>query len=191
MNPSIFGNDVNRRDYWRPTRAVRVSDGWLVASNCGEFGAWLDWFGEQGESTYKISNDQVVDFVEVAGNLMVVEGLAHLGLTRGSLVKIVYAANRWIAEEVARLPAAPCMAISQGDSVLVVHGEGLLRSTASGAMTNLVRFPSLGRLYPNSAILDGQKMYVGMRGYVWEVDLHHAKRRLLAPQQLSGTRPTT
>ena len=146
-----------------------------------------DWFDERGESSYKISNHQVVDFVEVAGNLLVIEGLAHMGMSRGSLVKLVRTANRWTVEKVAKLPSAPCVAIPQGESILIVHGEGLLRSTASGAMVDLVRFPSIGMLYPNSAILDGQKLYVGMRGFVWEVDHAEAKARLLAPNALCDT----
>ena len=181
----LHGDDPFRRSYSPPpSNAVRVKDGWLVASNFGEFGAWLDWFSETGDSTYEISNHHVVDFVQVEGNLMAVEGLAHLSLSTGSVIRLVQLSDRWMVEEVAPLPAAPRIGLAHLNSILIVHGDGLARSTASGSLEQLVRFPYLGRLYPESALIHGQKLYVGMRGYVWEVDLETKAARLLAPRSI-------
>ena len=66
----------------RTPKVLRVTDGWLVAWNAGEWGGQLWWFSPDGTESDKISNDQIVAFFEAHGRLFALEGLDHM-LPRG------------------------------------------------------------------------------------------------------------
>ena len=57
--------------------SVKISDGWIIGFNAGEFGAGLWWFSPDGKKREKISEDQVVGFFVTDAGLLALEGLAH------------------------------------------------------------------------------------------------------------------
>jgi hypothetical protein len=65
-----------------------VSDGWLVGFNQGEFGAALYWFSRDGKRKYKISDHQVQRFVSLTDGVYAIEGLGHLTMSEGSIIRI-------------------------------------------------------------------------------------------------------
>lgn len=169
------------------SRLARVDDGWLVGFNQGEFGAALYWFSLDGLSHYKISEHQVVEFFRYAGEWAAIEGLDHLGLARGSIIRITRTnpQRRWQVQTALTLTSAP-YAVAQvpyGPTLVVLsHAvvaiEGLNRPTAL-----LENAPWEG-LYPQSAALtaDSRTLYIGMRQYVAELDLRTRKLRMLLPR---------
>ena len=50
--------------------SVKVSDGWIIGFNAGEFGAGLWWFSPDGKKREKISGDQVVGFFVTDAGLL-------------------------------------------------------------------------------------------------------------------------
>jgi hypothetical protein len=90
-------------------KAFHVRDGWLVGFNEGEFGAALYWFSSDGRRNYKISDDQVVDFMSTSQGIIAIQGLAHMGVSEGSIIRLAPAAKtgRWTSTEVKSLPEAP------------------------------------------------------------------------------------
>jgi hypothetical protein len=167
------------------TRFARVDDGWLVGFNQGEFGAALFWFSSDGQRHYRISEHQVVDFFPYAGGWAAIEGLGHLGLARGSIIRITrHGTGRWQARTTLTLPDAP-YAVAQVPygPTLIVLGGSLIAVEALSRWTTLIDKAPWEPLYPHSAVLtaDSRTLYVGMRQYVAEFDLQTRKLRMLLP----------
>jgi hypothetical protein len=164
----------------------KVTDGWLVGFNAGEWGGALYWYSEDGSSNYKISDSQAVSFYRVAGVIYAIEGLAHLDLGEGSVILIHKNGKdgKWTELSYAKLPRAPAIAC--------VHRNGLVTITTSDSIVSvddnrkvrtLLANAPWPMFYPNSAVLtpNEKKLYIGMREYVGEFDLTTRKLRLLVP----------
>lgn len=165
---------------------VRVDDGWLVGFNQGEFGAALYWFSLDGKHNYKISDDQIVDFIALPDGLYAIEGLAHLSMSEGSLIRISrsQSSNHWQAANVTTLPFAPYAVSARRDgTMLITLSDSIVQISNDRATTTLLPDAPWRGLYPNSSVLssDEQKLYIGMRQFVGEFDISTKKLRLLVP----------
>ncbi|WP_147263563.1 hypothetical protein [Roseimicrobium gellanilyticum] len=163
-----------------------TDDGWLVAFNRGEFGAALYWYDKTGKSSYKISDHQVVAFVSNTKGIFAVEGLSHLGLNHGSIIRIsrAHQASSWRAETFAKLPSCPEAAASSKDGTLYVAlSDRLLAVTPKGEMTSLMQGDFLLGGQANSALLssDESTLYVGMTQFVLKVNVKTRQQRYLLP----------
>jgi hypothetical protein len=169
-------------------RFAAVDDGWLVGFNEGEFGAALYWFSGDGRRSYKISEHQVVDFVRLSDGVYAIEGLAHLTLSRGSMIRITKprADDRWAAAEVTKFPGKPYTVSVRRDETMLITLDGSLIAIGRDRKveTLLADFPA-GGLYPSSSVLsrDERKLYVGMRQFVAEFELETETLRLLIPSE--------
>ena len=164
----------------------RVDDGWLVAFNHGEFGAALYWFSDDGQRHYKVSDHQVVGFFALPNGLHAIEGLAHLGLSKGSIIRMARTepGARWRALTVTNLPFAPyAISIGRDNKMLVTLSDVLVSVGDDRRVETLLGNSPWSGLYPNSSILssDEQKLYIGMRQFVAEFDILSRKLRFLIP----------
>lgn len=169
---------------------LRVDDGWLVGFNQGEFGAALYWFSQDGRRNYKVSDHQVVDFVSTTDRVLAIEGLAHLGISRGSLIRIARAngAGPWMADSLTRLPFAPyAVSRRRGGELLITLSDSMVSVVPNDKpmVRTLLADADWGMLYPNSSALtpDERKLYIGMRQFVVEFDLQARHLRFLLPGQ--------
>jgi hypothetical protein len=165
---------------------ARVDDGWLVGFNQGEFGAALYWFSPGGQRDYKISNHQVVDFFSLPDGIHAIEGLAHLSMSTGSIIRITRPEPdaRWQASTVTKLPCAPyAISVRRDGTMLVTLSYSLVSVGKDWKITTLLSEAAWEGLYPNSSVLspDQQKLYIGMRQFVGEFDISKKKLRLLVP----------
>ncbi len=163
-----------------------VDDGWLVGFNEGEFGAALYWFSQDGKRSYKVSEHQIVDFVSRPDGIYAIEGLAHLGMSAGSVIRIARAtaSSHWQATTIAKLPFAPyALSLRQDGTMLVTLSDSLVSIGPDHTIRTLFSKALWGALYPNSSIIssDGTKLYIGMRQFVGEFDLTTNKFRFLIP----------
>ncbi len=171
-----------------PSAFARVDDGWLIGFNHGEFGAALYWFSLDGNRNYKISDHQVVDFISTPDGFLAVEGLAHLGTSRGSLIRVTRAKGekQWKAKSLVTLPFAPYAVSRRRDGALLITLSDSLVAVAPGdraKVQTLLADADWGGLYPNSSALasDERKLYIGMRQFVGEFDLQTKTLRFLIP----------
>ncbi|HEO65557.1 MAG TPA: hypothetical protein ENI73_06765, partial [Spirochaetes bacterium] len=76
---------------------LKVSDGWLVGYNAGEFGGGLVWFSKNGKKHYEIKflrkrdgygNDRIHQFETVNGKIYALAGLAHLFTNEGHILHL-------------------------------------------------------------------------------------------------------
>lgn len=166
---------------------AEVADGWLVGFNQGEFGAALYWFSRDGKDSYKISDHQVVRFFPRAdGSVDAAEGLAHLGISRGSLIHVWRsdANSRWRADTTLALPSAPYAGVRCRDgSLLLALSTALVRVNADFRLATLLGDVPWSGLYPNSSVLspDEHRLFIGMRQFVGEFDLTTRRLRLFIP----------
>src|SRR5262245_58039948 len=106
--------------YRRPFCAARVEDGWLVSYNKGEFGGAVWWFSADGKKRYEVESGNVWQFVATKDGIFAVDGLAHLTMNYGSIVRITKKDGRWVGNTFAKLPAEGCAAVALADGTLVV-----------------------------------------------------------------------
>jgi len=115
------------RDF--PRRFVEVDDGFVVGYNKGEWGGKLYWFARDGKSRYRISDHQVTEFVRHGTDLYAFEGLSHLGLDHGSMIKLERRDGRWSARTIAKLAGEPGPYVVDGsERVLIIAGGDKLVS---------------------------------------------------------------
>jgi len=159
---------------------ILVPDGWLVGFNAGEWGGSLWWFSATGKDYYKISDDQIVSFLKRDGEIMGIEGLAHLGISKGNIIKVEKNKDtgKYVSLQILNLNAAPEAAILDTDnSVIVVTTSGLFRASGD-KLTKIVDGFWL-TLYPNSIVVDAQRnAYIGMRQGVAKISLSDSNQKI-------------
>lgn len=154
---------------------LHATDGWLIGYNAGEWGGSLWRFSEDGAKKYKISDDQINGFLQTSHGIYGLEGLAHLGISKGGIVKIIKnkKTNRWGSELFAKLHEAPdAVALDKDGSMIVVTTSGLVRVSSVGKVEILVKDTDWWGFYPNSIVLDSSgTAYIGMRQGVAKISL--------------------
>lgn len=171
----------------KDTATMSVNDGWLVGFNQGEFGGALFWFSGDGKQNYKISDHHVVDIFSGLNSVYAIEGLDHMGLSNGSIIRIARAESgqRWRASTVVGLPSAPCTISTRGDGTMFVTSpNSIVAISRDWKVTTSLQDPWWYR--PTSSVLspDEQKLYIGMEYFVGEFDIRTKKLRLLVPSDI-------
>ena len=182
--------------------AIEVEDGYLVGFNRGEWGGELYWFSKNGKERYEISGHQIVQFIERDNKIYAIEGLAHLGLTGGSIIEIKKQEEEWVAKEFLKLPTTP-RAIkldSKGNFIVVTFGTnwsfgkggngviinatpGLFSIDRDANIDTLVEDGMWGdSLYPSSMVIQNDVVYIGMRKGIYKFDLSEKKDEWLLPE---------
>lgn len=146
-------------------RAVKkVEDGYIIGLNSGEFGGGLWFLSNDGESSYEIlphrRTHQIFKFND---KLYVIEGLAHLALSNGNLLELTREGD-WKVSKTYELPGTPDFIIRENDNVLIVTSEYLMSFNKHEKLSKVLKAPFYwGSLYPSSAIIDDNDIYIAMR----------------------------
>jgi hypothetical protein len=146
----------------------RVSDGWLVGYDAGEFGGALWWFGVDGSDRKKLSDDNVAGFADSSLGVLALVGLAHMGTDYGKvlLVREGKQGNRQV-DTISDLGSAPtAFAMESGNSLIVATYDKIIRVLIPGGVEQILA-PKDGLPYPNSLTLSkAGVIHVGMRHFV-------------------------
>jgi hypothetical protein len=151
-----------------PNAVHKVSDGWLVSYNRGEFGGAVWWFSADGSDRRAISKHRVSQFITHQKRVLAVEGLAHLGSSEGSVIEFTRK-DHWTVSTFIELPQSGEVVVSLPDERLcIVASDMLLALSMDGRLEVLIPNARWGSLYPNSAVYDqiSQTLYIGMRQFV-------------------------
>lgn len=128
------------REFGGPRLDLRVSDGWIISVNRGEFGGGLWWFSPEGDRHERIGERLNVDeLLVVDGRPHVVTSLRHMGISEGAIFRLEQVEGAWALIEVAVLPLGPA-AVVPGTSpeLVIVDDVGLLQvDVRSGAMARI------------------------------------------------------
>lgn len=184
---------------------AQVDDGWLVGFNVGEWGGRLWWTDRNGRNAYPveyagrctdIADTGPLQWHEKPGDkgghvtnivsldrrndkVFAFEGLAHLGPSAGSLMRVQRDDRGWQACMVRNIGGAPEAVVADGDDAWLATIAGGLGPERDGALVRVdvggrlqilaqPAFAALGAgLYANSMVkLSDGTIYVGMRHFV-------------------------
>ena len=154
--------------------STKVSDGWIVSFNAGEFGAGVWWFSPDGKKRYKISEAWIGSFIETDSGLLALEGIAHGTESKGRILRLARSTTgRWQSEDHVDLKHAPYVAVKGADGSLVVATtDRLLRVVPADRRVEVLLDDAFWKeLYPNSIVLiPGGTFYLGMRHGVVKIE---------------------
>lgn len=168
------------RDRIGRRHVLRVSDGWLVGFDAGEFGGGLWWFGPEGEEAYRlhppsetVANDEgrarvenVRGFAQLEGKVVVLIGLDHLLGSQGRAFRVYRAADRWTLLPLAVFDASPRSWVAAEGRLFLVMQDGLWALDPEGQLES-VHATDLTGLAPSSLVHTPERVfYIGLRHYV-------------------------
>jgi hypothetical protein len=163
-------------------RPAKVTNGWLVGYDLGEFGGSVWWFSADGRDSAKVSDGQVSAFFKVRDFLVATGGLAHMGSDEGRILRLTQdSAGRWRAVSILDLGDSPEAPVKESDSALLIVGARRLTRVVFSDVSSPVKAESLasrnwGFLYPNSAVrTPSGTVYVGMRHAVMRLVPDHSR----------------
>ncbi|RYE34163.1 MAG: hypothetical protein EOP48_30560 [Sphingobacteriales bacterium] len=156
--------------FYSERNVAKVDDGYLVGFYGGEWGGCLYWYSSDGKENYKISGDMVEQYVKRGNTLYAIEGVAHMGISRGRIIRLTKVDGKWTANEFLKLSSAPA-AITHDDknNFIVITHHSLLQINKDAEVTVLIdKGFWIEYLYPTRATIEMIKdsYYIGLRGGV-------------------------
>ena len=154
---------------------LAVPGGTLIGYNSGEFGGQLV-FRDSARLTEKtiLSGNPIAIFRRATDNVILVEGLGHMGLRRGHVIGLTAAAPTiWNVSSSIDIGTAPQAATIVGDTVLIATSEGVLSvSLSEKTVAPVFQNDNWYLLYATTIVqLPSRTILVGMRRAVAELTL--------------------
>jgi hypothetical protein len=173
-NPNRIGN----------RHVLKLSDGWLVGFDAGEFGGGLWWFSERGErdswlkpspkdpahpkDIYRTENIQ--GFSRFGNHTLIFMGLNHLDGRSGRIFRLVNRSGQWTLKLFTALDTCPYAWVVDHNRLFVLTETGLWLIHPDGRISKSHSL-DIGLLYPNSMIIGPEgALYIGMHRYVLKLE---------------------
>lgn len=150
----------------RADRVVEVlADGQLVGLDHGEFGGSIAWEPKQGPPAMLVLQANPVAMARRGDDVFIAEGLAHLTINTGRVLRLHRQPGGWKVTPFADLGEAPSNAYRVDDDTwLILTHSGLVRlSLATGRSERVYRNDRWRGVYPNSVRPDGEGWVIGAR----------------------------
>lgn len=145
-----------------------TSSGYISGTNHGEFGGSLEYHDKDGTSY--ILSDKVIPVAIFSYNneIYLLDGLAHLGLSSGSISRIVMKDGRWSIVDTVDLGAAPDAYFEDKESgnFFIVTTMSIIKADLSQKEIQfevLTEISSMSGLYPSSIVKHKNYIYISMR----------------------------
>ena len=143
--------------------------GWLIGFNAGEYGGSLWWYRSAGSGGIKLSSENIISLLSTADEavVLVVVGIAHMGIDQGRLLRFRYIDGRPTLTPLVNLGTEPQVVLLDPEgTALVLTNNDLRRVHLDGSSETLCNANYWG-LYPTSmAVLASGEIYVGMRHFL-------------------------
>lgn len=156
--------------FYSERNVAKVDDGYLVGFYGGEWGGRLYWYSSDGKENYKISDDMVEQYVKRGNTLYAIQGLAHMGISRGSIIRLTKVGGKWTSNEFLKLSSAPAaITLDDKKNFIVITHHSLLQINKDAEVTVLIdKGFWIEYLYPTRATIELIKdsYYIGLRGGV-------------------------
>ena len=165
---------------------LKITHGWLVGFDAGEFGGGL-WFVDSVGQSHKLTGENVHGLMSTPQGTLVFVGLSHLGLDTGKVLLVddssgVVPTVRSLLD----LDGAPkAITPVSARSAIVVTTQGVSEVNSSGGSQTLIYRVFLS-LDPNSVASTSQgAVYIGMRMFVvrLEPESGHYTEQWLVPTE--------
>lgn len=160
----------------------KVEDGYLVGYDNGEWGGSLFWFSPDGSENYKISADQVQQFVVRNKELLAITEGSNQGIPIGRLIKLVLAKGKWISESYLKLNTISHSITVAGNDLYVMAHKSILKIDEQKNVHVLLDKPIWGSttILNTSVIICENVLYSGMREGVYKYNLKSGKQEWLS-----------
>jgi hypothetical protein len=173
--------------------ATKISDGWLVAFNHGEWGTEVWWYAPDGTTRSLVSKDPVCGFVQSGQRVLAIEGLAHLRSNWGWLIEFTRGEDgKWKSKPLTDLKSAPKAAALDKDGTLIVLTTRRLLRVKLGSPPRELLNAFWTTYSPNSVVIDRSgAIFIGLEGFVAKITLQGDKptvARLVPPPATAETR---
>lgn len=157
---------------------IKVEDGYLIGSYRGEWGGDLWWFSTDGNQHYKISDHEIVQFIQCRDKTYAIVGLDHMGRSEGSIIEIDRVKGKWLVNSYQKLPSAPAViAFIDKCNFIVATSQDLLKIDTNKILTTLIE--KVNWVHPNSIVINKDDIFIGARNGVYKYNLTHRKNELL------------
>jgi len=142
----------------------KVSDGYIVGINRGEFGGGLFFISQNGLENYQIAGYlRIKEIFEFNSRIYAIEGVAHLGSNYGKVIEI-YKDTMWKCKIVSDLIEAPILTAKYKKEQIIVTSQYILKMTKNGQIEQILQSPFFwGALYPSSFFIEKNDIYLAMR----------------------------
>src|SRR5690554_761227 len=176
----IIPNKDDRYAFGGKQVNLKIENGWLVGFDKGEWGGNLFWFNEEGTKYEKIIDGNIKSIFVINGKIYITEGLAHLSMSYGQIFQIEKENNKWIVEKKVDLPTAPyATTLTNDNEFLIVTSKSLLKVNKDFEIESIIEEGIWWMyLYPNSIEINGQDIYIGMRGGILKTQLNNTVNQL-------------
>ena len=175
--------DTMRSYSWKGFRTVKkVANGYLVGFNKGEFGGSLYWFSERGDTSYQISRENVDYIFEYKKKVYMANGIFQMGTELGKINEMGFADGKWKVEQRIELPSKSHIILPYKDRMLIVTTKAILFFDGTNNFDFIRKDGFWDRLYPQSAVILNDDLFVGMRGGVYKINLNTKNEEWLMPK---------
>jgi hypothetical protein len=134
-------------------------------------GGNLWWFSKDGKQRYEISDDIIVSFVERDNKIYAIQGIAHLNISRGSIIEIKKVNGKWTRDDYLVLPHSPEGMDVYGGNFIIITSNALIKVDGEKNIEYLIKDGFWGYLYPTSLVIKEHEVYMGMRKGVYRYNL--------------------
>lgn len=175
-----------------PSDIQAVDDGYLISVDRGEFGGELMWFSKTSKRTYELSSGgSYKQFITRANEILVSEGLAHLGTNVGYLMQIIKKDGVWKVEHYIKLPFAPkLVCLGKDGSILILTTYNIISVDKDKHIKTVVTLDNWDiNSYTTSMVAHNNSIYIGMPFQVFKYSLDSGKSEWLTPNKITENNP--
>ncbi|UIR54782.1 hypothetical protein LZQ00_10890 [Sphingobacterium sp. SRCM116780] len=160
-----------------------TDNGFLISVNRGEWGGELYWFSKNGKKNYHVDAGNYIQFITRSNDILVLEGLAHLGTSDGRIMQLIKKEDIWTAQKYLELPFAPQTAcLDKEDNILIVTTKNIVSVDKNKQIKSIVSFDLWeDHSTSSSIIMHNNILYVGMLFGVYKYALDTGKSEWLTP----------
>jgi hypothetical protein len=175
LPPARFG----AQKYLGSKTFIEVDNGYLLAFNGGEYGGKFFWYSKDGLNNYMISKQVVTGFIKRDERVFAIEASEN-----SSVIEIKKENDKWVTTESVKLPAIPdAIGMDEKKNFIIVTVDNIIQVSPEGKITTLLKegFWSI-LLFPNSLVVKGDDVYVGMRQGVLKFNTKTRKEEWLVKE---------
>lgn len=159
---------------------MKVYNGYLVGINKGEWGGYLRWYSPEGDSSYTITGGKVNQIFTFNSKIFVAEGIPAYG--SDYIWEMNDSAGYWKIGREIKLPSSPFLALNYNERMIIITNNDIFFFDGSDDLDFIKKNGFWDTLYPQSAIVLNDDLYVGMRAGVYKINLRSRKERWLMPK---------
>lgn len=152
--------------------SLKVSNGWIIGRDAGEWGGDLKWYSKRGYRKKEIYG-MVHQLNRFNNEIYAISGIYHMSLSSGRLLNIEYDETKkeWTTNILYNFNEYPFVYTKVGSYFYVITEKNFIRIDENNNVTYLYKDGFWSLMYPNSIIFFENCFYIGMRGGILKINI--------------------